>query len=87
MKLDIFKEVIPDLIGCIEPCYDDNTDKIRYNNQEKVIWCIKECIESLIDNIDYKNSCEASVKIIGDRAYNSLKEVYEELKYHLEGME
>ena len=87
MKLEIFKEVIPDLVGQIEPYGDCNIDKVRYNNQEKLIWLIKDGIESLMDNIDYKNRCEASVKIIGDKAYNSLKEIYEELKYYLEGRE
>lgn len=77
MKSETLLEVASELIGCIEPYGDTAIDKIRYENQEKLIDLVTEGIESLIENSKYVYRFEYSVWEIGDKARRTLEELYE----------
>ena len=77
MKADIILEVINKLVGNIEPHGESYHDEIAYDNQEELIYRIRELIGALGANSRYKNRVEYSVKKIGERAHDSLKDLYD----------
>ncbi len=76
MKKEIFLEVVSELIGYIEPYGDTNIDKVRYENQEKIIAVVLSGIEDLINNSKYKDRTEYSISQIGGRAYEALEQIH-----------
>ena len=83
MKREIFLEVVSELVGYTEPYGDTNVDKVRYENQEKIIELVLNGIEDLINNSKYKDRPEYSVSQIGGRAYEILNKVYDLIKGNL----
>ena len=77
MNSETILEVINKLVGNIEPYGETYHDEKAYNNQEELIYIIRELIGALGANSRYKNRVEYSVKKIGKRAYNSLKNLYD----------
>lgn len=72
-------EIVKKLIGDIEPYGDTNIDEKHMKN-------LSEHIE-LVDLIlvaKYKNRPEASMKEIGERAYDMLKEFHNNIECYLE---
>lgn len=84
MKSETILEVVDELVGCTEPYGDTNIDEVRYENQEKLIDLVMDGIETLIKNSKYRYRTEYSMYKIGDRAYASLKELYNIIKYDVE---
>lgn len=77
MKSETILEVVSELVGYIEPYRDTRIDETRYINQEKIIDLVTNGIEDLIENSKYRHRTERSMEVIGDRAYKSLKELYQ----------
>ena len=77
MKSETILEVVSKLVGYIEPYGDTGIDKIRYENQEKLIDLVTNGIEDLIENSKHRHRTERSIEEIGTRAYESLKELYQ----------
>lgn len=77
MKSETLLEVVSELVGYTEPYGDTRVDEIRYENQEKIIDLVTNGVEDLIANSRYKNRVEYSMAGIVNRAYRSLKELYE----------
>lgn len=84
MKSETLLEVVSELVGYIEPYGDIKVDKIRYENQEKIIDLVTNGIGDLIKNSKYRHRTEYSVMTIGDRAYKSLEELYQMIGYVIE---
>lgn len=84
MKSETILEVVGELVGYTEPYGDSAVDEIRYENQEKIIDLIVNGIEDLIKNSKYRHRAEYSMRKIGDRAYKSLEELYQMIKYAIE---
>lgn len=84
MKSETLLEVVSELVGYIEPYGDTGVDKIRYENQEKIIDLVTNGIEDLIENSKYRYRAEHSMMTIGNRAYESLKELYQMIGYVIE---
>lgn len=84
MKSETILEVVSELIGYIEPYGDTRVDEIRYENQEKIIDLVTNGIEDLIENSKYRYRAEYSMMTIGNRAYESLKELYHMIGYAIE---
>lgn len=84
MKSETILEVISELVGYIEPYGDTRVDEIRYENQEKIIDLVTNGIEDLIENSKYRHRTEHSIMTIGERAYKSLKELYQMIGYVIE---
>lgn len=76
MKKETLLEVVSELIGYTEPYGDSNIDKVRYENQEKIIELVANGIEDLINNAAYKDRSEYSMAQIGGRAYETLEELH-----------
>lgn len=68
-------EVVGLLVGYTELYGDSGIDKIRYENQEKIICLLENGIDDLISNTKYKNRPEYSMSKIGNRAYEALKQL------------
>lgn len=79
MKSETLLEVVSELIGYIDPYGDTAIDKIRYENQEKLINLVTEGIESLINNSKYVYRLEYSMFEIGDKAYRTLEELHKKI--------
>ena len=77
MNSETILEVINKLVGNIEPYGESHHDEIAYNNQEELIYIIRELIGDLGANSRYENRVEYSVKKIGKRAHDSLKDLYD----------
>lgn len=77
MKSETLLEVVSKLVGYTEPYGDTRIDEIRYENQEKIIDLVTNGVEDLIRNSKYKDRVEYSMQGIGNRAYKTLKELYE----------
>lgn len=77
MNSETILEVINRLVGDIEPYGETYHDEIAYNNQEELIYIIRELIGILGRNSRYRNRVQYSVEKIGERAYNSLKNLYD----------
>ena len=77
MNAETILEVINKLVGDIEPYGESRHDEIAYDNQEELIYIIRELIGALGANSRYKNRVEYSVKKIGERAHDSLKDLYD----------
>ena len=77
MNSETILEVINRLVGDIEPYGESHHDEIAYDNQEELIYIIQELIDALGANSRYKNRVQYSVKEIGERAYDSLKDLYD----------
>ena len=77
MNTETILEVINKLVGNIEPYGESHHDEIAYDNQEELIYIIQELIGALGANSRYKNRVEYSVKKIGKRAHDSLKDLYD----------
>lgn len=75
MKKEILLEVVSELVGYIRPYGDSDIDKIRYENQEKIIEIVTNGIEDLIVNAKYKDDSECSISRIGNRAYETLEKL------------
>ena len=84
MKSETLLEVVSELVGYIEPYGDTGIDEMRYENQEKIIDLVTNGIESLIENSKYRHRAEYSMMIIGNKAYESLKELYQMIEYAIE---
>lgn len=84
MKSETILEVVSELVGYIEPYGDTRIDVIRYENQEKIIDLVTNGIEDLIENSKYRHRAERSVEVIGNRAYESLKDLYQMIGYAIE---
>lgn len=76
MKKETLLEVVSELIGYTEPYGDSNIDKVRFDNQEKIIELVMNGIEDLINNATYKDRPEYSMAQIGGRAYETLEELH-----------
>ena len=72
---------------------DSNYLKAQYNlanasykqqNQEKIIDLVTNGIEGLIENSKYRHRAERSVEVIGNRAYESLKDLHQMIGYAIE---
>lgn len=76
MKKETLLEVVSELIGYTEPYGDSNIDKVRFENQEKIIELVMNGVEDLINNAAYKDRQEYSMAQIGGRAYETLEELH-----------
>lgn len=77
MKKETLLEVMSELVGYTQPCGDSSIDKIRYENQEKIIYLVMNAIEDLISNSKYKNRLDYySINQIGNRAYEVLEQLH-----------
>ena len=76
MKKETLLEVVSELIGYTEPYGDSNIDKVRFENQEKIIELVMNGVEDLINNAAYKDRPEYSMAKIGGRAYETLEELH-----------
>ena len=76
MKKETLLEVVSELIGYTEPYGNSNIDKVRYENQEKIIELVANGIEDLINNAVYKDRPEYSMAQIGGRAYETLEKLH-----------
>lgn len=76
MKKETLLEVVSELVGYTEPYGDTNVDKVRYENQEKIIELVMNGIEDLINNATYKDRQEYSMAQIGGRAYETLEKLH-----------
>lgn len=83
MKKETLLEVVSELIGYTEPYGDSNIDKVRYENQEKIIELVANGIEDLINNAVYKDRPEYSMAQIGGRAYETLERLYKLIENNL----
>ena len=83
MKKETVLKVVSELIGYTEPYGDCNIDKVRYENQEKIIELVMNGIEDLINNAAYKDRPEYSIAQIGGRAYEVLEELYKVIEDNL----
>lgn len=83
MKKETLLEVVSELIGYTEPYGDTNVDKVRYENQEKIIELVMNGIEDLINNADYKDRPEYSIAQIGSRAYETLEKLHKVIEDNL----
>ena len=81
MKSETILEVMHSLVGYTEPYGETDVDKVRYENQEKLIDLATEAVEELIENSKYRYNYEHSVEKIGDRACKALKELYQLIEY------
>lgn len=77
MNSETILEVINRLVGDIEPYGETYHDEKAYDNQENLIFITKELVNTLVINSRYKNRVQYSVKEIGERAYDSLKGLYD----------
>ena len=80
MKRETFLEVVAHLVGYTCPDGDEDIDKGRYENQEKIVDLLINGVEDLINNSKYKNDPESSKALIGSRAYEVLNNLYETIK-------
>lgn len=76
MKKETLLEVVSELIGYTEQYGDSNIDKVRFENQEKIIELVMNGIEDLINNAAYKDRSEYSMAQIGGRAYETLEKLH-----------
>lgn len=76
MKKETLLEVVSELVGYTEPYGDTNIDKVRYENQEKIIELVVNGIEDLINNSVYKDRPEYSMAQIGGKAYETLEKLH-----------
>lgn len=76
MEKETLLKVVSELIGYTEPYGDSNIDKVRFENQEKIIELVMNGIEDLINNAAYKDRPEYSMAQIGGRAYETLEELH-----------
>ena len=83
MKKEILLEVVSELVGYTEPYGDTNVDKVRYENQEKIIELVMNGIEDLINNAAYKDRPEYSMAQIGGRAYEALEKLHKIIEDNL----
>ena len=83
MKKETLLEVVSELIGYTEPYGDSNIDKVRYENQEKIIELVMNGTEDLINNAAYKDRPEYSMAQIGGRAYETLERLYKLIENNL----
>jgi len=83
MTKETLMEVVSELIGYTEPYGDSNIDKVRYDNQEKIIELVMNGIEDLINNSAYKDKLEYSMAQIGGRAYETLEKLHKIIEENL----
>ena len=83
MNSDGIIEVTKTLIGNIEPYGSSHVDTLRYDNQEKVIELTEELVYMLIENSKFRNRTQYSMKEIGERAYESLSNLYGMIKNYI----
>lgn len=83
MKKETLLEVVSELIGHTEPHGDTDVDKIRYENQEKIIVLVKNGLEDLIKNSEYRNCKTYSTSQIGGRAYEALEKIHQMIENSL----
>jgi len=77
-------EIVKKLIGSIEPYGDTNIDEEHMKNLNKHIELVDKLLDDLILVAKYKNRPEASMKEIGERAYDMLKEFHNNIECYLE---
>ena len=80
IKRETFLEVVAHLVGYTYPDGDEDIDKGRYENQEKIIDLLTNGVEDLINNSKYKNDPIQSKAFIGNRAYEALNSLHECIK-------
>lgn len=83
MTKETLLKVVSELIGYTEPYGDSNVDKVRYENQEKIIDLVMNGIEDLINNSVYRDRQEYSIAKIGCRAYETLEKLYKIIEENL----
>lgn len=77
MKKETLLEVVSELIGHTEPHGDIDIDKIRYENQEKIIALVENGLKDLIKNSECRNCKVYSVSQIGGKAYEALERMHQ----------
>lgn len=83
MTKETLLEVVAELVGYTEPYGDTNVDKVRYENQEKIIELVTNGVEDLINNAAYKDRPEYSMAQIGGRAYEILEVLHKVIENSL----
>ena len=72
-------KVVGSLIGFTEPAGDSFIDETRLANTELLIGLVDHLMSELVELQEYKDKYEYSVKLIGEKAYNCLKEWHDSL--------
>lgn len=76
-------EIVTKLIGDIEPYGDSRIDKERIKNLDKYINLVEDLLNDLMSIANDRNRSEESMRKIGEKAYNALEELYDDLDCYL----
>ena len=70
-------EIVSKITGSIQPVGESNTDQQRLKNIDSVIELTESLVNDLINASQNARRCEASMKVIGVRARNALREIFD----------
>lgn len=70
-------DIIKKLNGNIRPVGSHETDMQNFNNLQEYCITIRKMIDDLVEVAKNKNRAEYSMKVMGEEAYEAIKEVHE----------
>jgi uncharacterized protein YaaR (DUF327 family) len=78
-------EMVNRLVGKINAVGSSHIDEERYENLKEYCNLFYEMFLMIANESENKNRVEYSMSKSGDKAYETLEVVYEELKHYIEG--